>query len=380
MQQLRDRPRVGAGEQATDSENGEEPPLSSSRSPQREKRKRERDAPSLSARHEKIAEGVARERKEIRQQRSAGKARRHAQRPRREELSADAMLDGLGAGVEEGQQRDGADEQRHDAGADRAREHASALPVTAPQQFEDPVDRAHGGDVQQCLRMTGKRLQRERDGKNHRGADRRRIDDAARGHQDERKERPSKAERPEDLQRDGRGEREDGRANERSHLTAQQFTGEQKRAQGGQEECDRRGEAKACRGRQEQGDERQRAEGRRLCLPCQHVAATFEAIEQRPLAARHRAAHRLAPRNHLKRDVRKHPVVRLRHSKLCAMPPQRLARVRQFNRCVDTPRQQRSACEDERQEQQRERHRAREAGHARMREEEQRQGSGEVEG
>ena len=61
MEKLRDRPYLGARHQADHAENGEEPSLACARSPQRENRQRQRDAPSLRMREQEVPERRSRE-------------------------------------------------------------------------------------------------------------------------------------------------------------------------------------------------------------------------------------------------------------------------------------------------------------------------------
>src|SRR5207244_35868 len=97
MEELRDRPGIGAGQETEKSEYSEEPSFPRARLPERKDGQRQRDAPRFGARHEEIAKSIAREWQEVRQQCHTRKTGGNAQRARRKKLGADAVLHSLAA-------------------------------------------------------------------------------------------------------------------------------------------------------------------------------------------------------------------------------------------------------------------------------------------
>ena len=123
------------------------------------------------------------------------------------------MLAGLRTRFEKRQQRDGAEQQRDDARRDRVRNRSSSLRPSAAQQFVHAVDRRRRNVT--CSSVSGcpaSASSVEHGRQDRRGSDRWRDDDAPRRQQHERQKRPRESERPENLQRDRRGKREDRRA------------------------------------------------------------------------------------------------------------------------------------------------------------------------
>jgi hypothetical protein len=110
MEKLCDGPGVGAGEKRDQAQNREEPSLPRARPPERKERQRQRDAPRLGARDQELAERSPRERQKIGQQCRARETGGDAERPPREKVGSNVVLDRLTASLEKGQKGDRAQE------------------------------------------------------------------------------------------------------------------------------------------------------------------------------------------------------------------------------------------------------------------------------
>jgi len=111
----------------------------------------------------------------------------------------------------------------------------------------------------------------------------------------------------------------------------------------------------------------------------QHVAASLETIEERPIAVGHGLPQRRSPRHHLEGDVGEHPVLRWRRANLTGIGIKGLGRVGQLDRRVDAAGQQCTAGKDEWKKEQHQRRRARKVRDAGVREKKERRGGEEVE-